>query len=52
MQKVINQSRDARKIKYSTKKWKKKILRERKRKKTTFCVWENMYKMRERIVNL
>ena len=31
---------------------KNKILRERKRKKTTFCVWENMYKMRERILNL
>ena len=31
---------------------KNKILRERKRKKTTFYVWENMYKMRERIVNL
>ena len=47
MQKFISQIRDARKIKYSTKKW-KTILRE----KITFCLWENMYKMRERIVNL
>ena len=31
---------------------KNKILRERKRKKTTFCVWENMHKMREATVNL
>ena len=39
MQKVINQSRDARKIKYSTKKWKKKNFeREKEKEINLLCV--------------